>query len=803
MLVSTLISRRFLTPAAACVAAVLAAVVAPLPAGAGQRLEPQHAHDHWAYVKPVRPGLPAVADKAWVRNPIDAFVLARLEAHGLHPSPPADRARLIRRVWLDLIGLPPTPEQVAAFVNDPSGGDEAYEKVVDRLLASPRYGEKWARPWLDLARYADSNGFQADQLRDSWAYRDWVIHAFNADMPFDQFTVEQLAGDLLPNATPEQKIATGFHRTVTCNVEAGVDPEENRANQVIDRVNTTATVWLGTTLQCTQCHDHKYDPFDQKDFYQLFAFFNNTPLEVKLDSGVQYNFYGPKMDLPMQDDQRARRAKLADDEAAMVDRIKGLASAREKDQPAWEEHALDPAPSDHAGPAEIPPQTHAANPALPDAVAAILKKPHAKRSKKEREELRRYFVDLDPTIKGLRGELDKIRARINDLAPATTLVMVEMDKPRPTTIFKRGNFLDPGDAVQPDVPAVLHAWPKGAPRNRLGLAQWLVSPDNPLVGRVTVNRWWAQFFGAGIVATPEDFGTQGEPPTHPKLLDWLAVEFTQGTQREGEVPAEPRSDRGAWSMKHIHKLIVMSNTYRQSSAVTAASMANFRADPRNRLLSRGPRVRLDAETIRDNALAVSGLLSTAMGGPPIYPYQPPGLWKQVGRNEPKYQISPGGPGGDRYRRGIYVIYRRAAPYPSFVTFDAPDRGECVVQRPRTNTPLQALVLMNDPVYVEAAMALGARVLQELPGAGASETERIDYAFRRVLSRPPTPRETQLLADALTQEQARYENDAKAADTLVKSVQGWSPPQGIDAKELAAWFAVANTLLNLDETITKQ
>lgn len=668
---------------------------------------------HWAYVSPTRPPQPRVQDVAWTRNAIDWFVLARLEREGLKPSPETDRARLLRRVTLDLIGLPPSPADVDAFLADTR--PDAYERVVDRLLASPQYGERWARPWLDLARYADSNGFQRDGFRELWAYRDWVVEAMNADMPFDQFTIEQLAGDLLPNATTEQKIATGFHRCTTVNVEAGTDQEENRVNQVFDRVNTTGTVWLGTTLECAQCHNHKYDPVTQKDYYRLFAYFNGTEIETKLRGAkatAAVDFTGPMMDLP--DPHREQREKLEVE-------LKEL------------DGKLGPMPKKPATNAE------------PD----------------------------DPETAKLRRRRDVLTRQLKEIEPPRTLVMKELPQPRETAMFRRGNFLDRGTTVQPGTPEFLHATPSG-PANRLTLARWLVSKDNPLVARVTVNRWWAEFFGQGLVTTPEDFGTRGEVPTHPELLDYLAVEFME---------------RG-WSMKAVHRLIVTSATYRQSSKLTPELLAK---DDRNRLLARGPRFRLDAEMIRDNALTVAGLLSLKRGGPPVRPPQPEGVWKVTGLVDNTYRTSTG---EDRYRRGLYVVWRRSAPYPSFVNFDAPIRTTCTVQRSRSNTPLQALTLLNDPVYVEAALALAGRVLTEEKG---DDTARLRHAFRLCLSRTPTDREIVVMTQLLSAARTRYSADPKGAANLVKS---YAIPKGVDAVMVAVWYEVATVLLNLDEMITK-
>ena len=894
------------------------------------------APSHWAYTAPQRPALPK-AESDWPRNPIDHFILAKQIDNQLIPSPAASPGQLLRRVHLDLTGLPPTPDVVEKFLESPS--DSAYEKIVDHLLQSKRYGEHWARPWLDLARYADSNGFQADQLRDSWAYRDWVIDAFNSGMPFDQFVIEQIAGDLLPNATPSQRIATGFHRTPTCNVEAGVHPEENRVNQVFDRVNTTGTVFLGTTLECAQCHDHKYDPFSIKDYYSLFAFFNNTPLEVKQNgNSVTFEFYGPTMELPISTEQQKaldtlnakkiqldqQLAKLKTDSAAQQSIWEKSTLATLQNAPEWSvldikqfsasgnpKHELQPDgsvvvsgpnpdkstysistttdlqqitairlealthPSMHKGgpgrnksPKENPnfivnefelktggqkitfasvtasfSQTRwhvngsidgnlatgwAINPefgkpasavyklakplvlkpgtplefsitqtygggrtigrprlsalngdpdatSFPDNIAVILKK--TKRSRQEAKELTEFFQKENPQLKTVETELAATNKKIAAIKPPTTLVMVEEDKPRETFIMQRGEYLNPGAKVTATTPGVLHGMSNDLPRNRLGFSKWLVDPQNPLLSRVTINRWWAEIMGRGIVYTEEDFGTQSEPPTHPALLDWLAVEFIE---------------RG-WSMRHIHKLIVMSATYRQSSRVTVGAQA---ADATNKWYTRAPRLRMSAEMVRDNALTISGLLSTKMHGPPIYPPQPGGIWRHVGRNAPKYVVATD---EDRFRRGVYIVWRRGAPYVSFTNFDAPDRGACVVRRPRTNTPLQALTLLNDEAYVEMTLAFAHRIT-EINEAGLDA--RIQFAFRTALSREARPKEINYLKPLLTRRLAFYQKNPQAAADLVNNIKGWKAPQDADPAELAAWFYLTNILLNLDETITK-
>ena len=667
---------------------------------------------HWAYVKPVRPALPAVKDTTWPKKPIDLFVLSRLEKEGLMPSPMPDRPRLLRRVYLDLIGLPPTIAQVEAFVNDRRA--DAYERVVDELLASPQYGERWARHWLDLARYADSNGFQRDGFRTVWPYRDWVVDAFNRDMPFDQFTIEQIAGDLLPGATLSQRIATGFNRCTTANVEGGTDPEENRVQTVFDRVNTTATVWLGTTMACAQCHNHKYDPFSQKEYYRLFAYFNSTAMETTAKGKGAREFIGPSLALPLEPMPAVRRQQL-------------------------------------------------------QGRRLLLAKELVERTKKPKQD-----AGQQAELKSLRQKLADVDRQLADVEPAT-LVMIELPEPRPTHVLRRGNFLDKGKLVRPGTPEVLHPLAEDAPANRLALARWLVDGNNPLVGRVTVNRWWAEFFGHGLVATPEDFGSQCEPPTHPQLLDWLAVEFREH----------------GWSMKHIHRLIVTSATYQQSSRLTPSLLQR---DPDNELYARGPRLRLDAETIRDNALAVSGLLSRKMGGPPVLPPQPPGIWNVTGVVDNTYRTSQG---EDRYRRGLYTLWRRSSPYASFVAFDAPDRASCVVKRPRTNTALQALTLLNDPVYVEAAVALARRIATDF--AEMTVTERVAYGFRLCLARKPGGREIDLLKGVYERALAKYQADPAAAGTVLQNLAGAG---SMDAAEVAAWFQVASVLLNLDEMITK-
>jgi len=680
--------------------------------------------EHWAYVKPVRPPFPAVKNKAWVRNGIDYFVLARLEQEGLAPSPEADRATLIRRVSLDLTGLPPDVEEIDTFLADKS--EDAYAKVVDRLLSSPHYGEHQARPWLDQARYGDTNGYEKDQRRTIWAYRDWVIDAFNRDLPFDQFTIEQLAGDLLPKATVEQKVATGFHRNTMTNTEGGTDDEEFRVAAVVDRVNTTMEVWMGTTIACAQCHNHKYDPFSQKDYYRLFAFFNST-----------------------------------------------------------EDRGRDVAPTL----------------LVPDSV-------YAARTKAFRSEIALYtaFLKDGPTIAReaftplLQQRLAEMREQLSVFQPTTTLVLKELAKPRPTHVLVRGNHKKQGERVDPGTPARLHALKPGQPLNRLGLARWLVDGDNPLVGRVTMNRIWARYFGHGIVETGEEFGTQGELPTHPELLDYLATELVSpspqpsplGGEGEKDKPSPPRGEgrvRG-WSLKAMHRLIVLSATYRQSSRVTPEL---YKRDPYNRLFARGPRFRLSAEAVRDNALGISGLLSRKVGGPSVFPYQPEGIWFNPYSNDRWVTSS----GSDQYRRGLYTFWRRTAPYAAFMAFDAPSREVTCERRPRTNTPLQALATLNDKAFVQCAAALARRMVNEAQG----EKDRAVHGFRLCVARVPRDRELDLLLKLYRESLEKYRKDPAAAKEMATGGLS-APPLGMDVAELAAWTVVANVLLNLDETITK-
>ncbi|MBX3411732.1 MAG: PSD1 domain-containing protein [Pirellulales bacterium] len=697
---------------------------------------------HWAYVAPVRPALPHVRHEQWPQGAIDAFVLARLEEEGLAPSEPADRSTLLRRVTLDLTGLPPTPEEVTAFDGDAS--DDAYEKVIDRLLASPAYGERWGALWLDLARYADSQGYAPDGPRTIWRWRDWVIEALNANMPYDRFTLEQLAGDLLPGATTSQIVATGFHRNTQLNTEGGVNLEEFRHAAVVDRVNTTFAVWMGTTMACAQCHNHKYDPFSQREYYQVFSIFNNTddfntdePTIEVAAAGSDAEFAQTKNELAV--------AQAAWDAATQV---------RDEQQPAWEQAVA----------ADV----------LPKEIGEILAIAADQRDKAQRQKLQSHHRELSEEWK----QLDKrLRAAKKQHATVSTTVPIMRDgTPRPSFVYHRGEFLSPGDPVTPGTPAVLHAAPAETKLDRLGLAQWIVSPDNPLTARVAVNRLWQELFGIGLVETAEEFGMQGDPPSHPELLDWLAVEYRES----------------GWDTKRLLKQLVMSATYRQSSKLHPELATR---DPYNRLLARGPRVRLAAETIRDQALAISGLLSKKMFGPPVQPQQPSfGLAAAFGSST-DWETSQG---EDAHRRAIYTRWRRNLPYPSLVAFDAPERNVCSLRRMRTNTPLQALVTLNDPVFVECAQALARRVLAD---TGATTAERTARAIRLAVGRAATPEETDRLVALFDQAQASLASDEAKATALATNPMG-PLPAGMNPIEAAAWTVVANVVLNLDETLTK-
>jgi hypothetical protein len=707
--------------------------------------------EHWSLIPPTRPELPAVKGKAWPHNAIDRFILARLERENLPPSPPASREALIRRVTFDLTGLPPTVAEVDAFLADSS--PRAYEKVVDRLLASPRYGERMVLDWLDAARYADTNGYQTDGTRAMWPWRDWVIDALNKNMPFDQFTIEQLAGDLLPGATVPQKIATGFHRNHMLNGEGGRIAEESRVEYVVDRVETTATVWLGLTAGCGRCHDHKYDPISQKEFYQLYAYFNNIAETGGVDR--RNSTAAPVLELPTPE-QKSKLDALRKDAAKTDGELKSLTDTLLTGQEAWEREV--------------------AGEKLPAAVAAALKIARAKRTPEQTKAVTDHFLGYFPNRKSLAVRADNAKKELDAVQKSVviTMVMEEKSPPRETFILERGLYTKPGKKVGAGVPAALPSMSNDAPNNRLGLARWLVDAANPLTARVTVNRHWQMFFGTGLVKTTEDFGAQGALPSHPELLDWLAVEF----QRD-------------WNVKALHRLIVTSAAYRQASRLLPALVER---DPDNRLLARGPRRRLSSFTLRDQALALSGLLVEKIGGPPVRPYQPPGIWEEFSFNTIKYQQDKG---EKLYRRSLYTFWRRSVGPPNL--FDASARQVCTVGHARTNTPLHALVLFNDITYVEAARAWAERLMK----SGLREpAERVALAFRMATARHATAAERKLLVRAFEQTLRHYRADPDAARKLIRTGDSVADPN-LDAVELAAYAGVVSMILNLDEVLTKE
>ena len=734
---------------------------------------------HWAFQAPRHYEPPVVRKREWVRNPIDAFILARLESEGVESSPEADRATLIRRLSLDLIGLPPLPEELANFVSD--NRPDAYERLVDRLLASPHYGEKWARHWLDLARYADSDGYETDALRPyAWRYRNWVIDAFNRNMPFDEFTIEQIAGDLLPNATVEQKVATGFHRNTLSNREGGADLEEYRVEQIVDRTSTVGTAWLGLTMGCARCHNHKYDPISQKEFYSFYAFFNNAD-EINIQAPLPGEI-GPYLkDRP--EYERKRREILGNLETELTPQ-----------QAEWEKKVLD---------AEVHPGKdykwdrawellglvweRGLGEGRPIRLISggqlegqfIVKLDPSKRTNDQRRRLFDYFLhwaDLNYPERFEQLKIKEVVKRLDELDVSSTFLtqaptVFENPNPRTSYVHIRGDFRSRGLTVEPGTPAVLPLLPADPKPSRLTLARWLVSRDNPLTARVTVNRIWQELFGAGLVLTSEDFGTQGARPTHPELLDWLATQFR---------------DHG-WEVKGMVKLIVTSATYRQSSAVRQDLKSR---DPNNRLLARQSRLRLPAELVRDSALAVSGLLNTSVGGPSVRPPQPTYVSKEGYEN-----LWPESKGADRYRRGMYIWLQRTSLYAQLSIFDAPDTNRTCSRRERSNTPLQALVLLNDPVFMEAAEGLAERVLREVPGG---DSDRIRYAFDLCLARQPAPAEEEHLADYLKRQEDIMKREPRSVSALVPV-----PIDGVEPVAAAAWVGLSSVLLNMDEFVTRE
>ncbi|MBX3119038.1 MAG: DUF1553 domain-containing protein [Fimbriimonadaceae bacterium] len=918
---------------------------------------------HWAFVAPVKPPLPTVKDKAWPKKPLDYFILAELERKGLKPSPQTERTTMIRRVTLDLTGLPPTPEEVDAFLADSS--PQAYEKVVDRLLASPRYGERMAMDWMDGARYADSNGYQADYERYQYRWRDWVINAFNNNMPYDQFTLEQLAGDMLPNPTEDQVIATGFNRNHRINTEGGVIAEEWRVETVIDRLETTSAVWLALTTGCARCHDHKYDPISQKEFYSMYSYFNNVPesgtgeeravnhppfieapypeqlarmrelkqktetlekqMEARVTASIEpaqdWTFPGNKP-LPSLNDGlvgryelrpklqatgSAPQPKASGEVVYEPGRVSGSVTVGDKgyvdlgnagdfdrtdkfsygawvypieangaivsrmdegnNYRGWDLFMVDRRPAPHfisswsedavkvISKEQIPlnawshvfitydgtgkkegikiyingkevghdaerdslkgsirttvstkigrrtPGTfiktkvddlaiysraltasEVASLASSHPATALLAIPKDQRTADQKRTIARLWLqDKDPEFAALAKSYDDAiaeKVKLQSQIPSV-MVMKEMPKPRQAHILIRGQYDKLGEPVSAGIPKVFGSLPAGTPNNRLGLAKWIVSPKNPLTSRVAVNRLWERLFGTGIVETSEDFGTRAEFPSHPELLDYLATDFVAK----------------GWDLKAMIKEIVMSATYRQSSNVTPALL---NIDPENRLLARGPRFRLQAEILRDSALAVSGLLKEKIGGKSVYPYQPDGLWNETSAygNLLNYKHATD---GSEYRRSLYTIWKRTAAPPNMTLFDVPTREICRVRRAITNTPLQALALMNEPTYLEAAKMLAQRAIKQ---GGSTPESRIRFVYKVVLCRAPKPNEMRILMAGLEKRLAKYREDQDAAKKLMMVGESKVDP-ALDTAELAAYMVLTSTILNLDETLTKE
>jgi len=900
---------------------------------------------HWSFEKPSLPKQPDVKNVDWPAGDLDRFVLARLEQVGLNPSPEADKHTLARRVALDLTGLPPDSTIVKSFVIDPS--PQAYERLVDELLKSPAFGERWARMWLDLARYADTKGYEKDLARTMWRYRDWVIGAFNNDLPYDQFTRDQLAGDLLNNATLEQQLATAFHRNTMINDEGGTDNEEFRVAAVKDRIDTTMQVWMGLTFGCAKCHSHKYDPVSNREYYQFYAYFNQTedaddyderpklatPTREQADTLAQLKVEIARLE-QLRDMATPELKSFANDWAATIatrrgwviltpkemsaasgstltrlddgsilaeakspakesyrltfpvniDRFTGLKleALPDKQHPkggvgrssndgnfvlsgitvaskvagsdtlnaiplvaAKTDFAQNDYPVEHAiknpdlprrgwavSPKQLEAHSAVFTPAqpitmekgtelivtldhqfefsypgfsigrlrisitsdypasletnVPESIAVIARLSVADRSPDQEAQLLRHVASFAPLTQPIRDQLAKLNQDLAVPVPQTPVLReLPEGKRRTTKMHVRGNFLQLGDTIEPAVPASFHSFPSNAPHNRLGVAEWLTDPANPLTARVAVNRVWSQFFGLGLVETQEDFGSQGQPPTHPELLDWLAIQFM------GTAPADSSPPLRPWSFKRLCKLIVMSATYRQSSRATTELLERDRF---NKLLARGPRFRLEAEMIRDSSLAVSGLLSHKMYGPSVMPPQPEGIWQST-YNTTKWETSKG---EDRYRRGLYTFIKRTTPYPAMTTFDAPSRELCTVRRINTNTPLQALVTLNDPAFIETAQALARRMVKE---GRPNIEERLATGLELALIRSARPEEIAALSRLYESRRAYYSQHTDEAMKFATDPLGPVPP-GMDAIELAALTAVGNVILNLDEFVTK-
>ena len=708
--------------------------------------------EHWAFIAPQKPTPPKVRNASWTKNEIDAFILARLKQEKLKPSPEADKVTLLRRVTLDLTGLPPTPQDLDAFLADDS--EDAYEKVVDRLLASTSYGERWAWEWLDAARYADTNGFQGDPTRTMWPWRDWVVESLNANMPYDQFSVEQLAGDLLPDATTDQILATAFNRNHMYNGEGGRIPEETRVENVFDRVETVGTIWMGLTYNCSRCHDHKFDPLTQKEYFQMFDYFNQTSEE----GGQAHGRIKPLLDLSPDDyqEQYDAKEKSLQRVAAEVFQFEKSFFPRPEGQPA----------------SESPKATGI----IGENVDALKQYP-SDRSMYYLRRLLDTFEGSDPDYAAEIRKLMRAKANFNMQASKNLMVMVmdEREEPRETFILTRGAYDKPEEeVVVRNTPAFLPALPEASSNDRLALAQWLLDEENPLTARVTVNRIWQSFFGTGLVKTTEDFGVQGEKPSHPRLLDWLAVEFVDSN----------------WDVKAMHRRIVMSATYRQSSKVSPKLLES---DPDNRLLARGTRYRLPSWMLRDQALAASGLLVDETGGPPVRPYQPDGIWKEATFGKIAYEQDQG---DALYRRTLYTFWRRIVG-PTML-FDNSARQTCSVRSSITNTPMHALVTLNDVTYAEAARAMAERVMS----AEQSDEGRINLAFRLATARYPKEAERDILLERLAILRTQYEADQEAAEKLL-TVGDSERNLNLDLVDHAAYTGISSLILNLDETLTRQ
>ncbi len=724
--------------------------------------------DHWAYIKPVRPAVPQVSDSGQpVRNPIDAFIQSRLATLGIKPSAEADARTLLRRVSFDLVGLPPKPEEVDAL----AAGDvtSGYEKAVDRLMALPSYGERMAIPWLDIVRYADTIGYHSDTPRNVWPYRDYVIRALNENKRFDQFTIEQIAGDLLPNSTQEQKLGSAFNRLLLSTEEGGAQAKDYEARMVTDRVRAVGTVWLGHTIGCAQCHDHKFDPISTRDFYAMGAFF----ADIK-EAAIGKREDGMLVATP------ADEAQLAKFDTALADAKKKLDAVTPQLDAAQQQWEADVREFD----ATLPELRKDAKPDKGDKTLAkkaqdALKKEPKDRNAKEKDSVRDYFRAHATAL--FRKEIDTVAstqkerdAFYNPLPKC--LVSIQMPTPRTVRVLPRGNWMDEsGEVMKAALPHHLAPATDKA-LTRLDLAQWLVSRDNPLTARVYVNRLWKQFFGTGLSKVLDDLGAQGEAPLNPALLDWLACEFM---------------DSG-WDVKHMVRLIVTSHAYRQVSTAPKELLAR---DPDNRELARQSRYRLDAEFVRDNALSISGLLVTKVGGPSVKPYQPAGYWENLNFPTREWQNDTN---ENQWRRGLYTWWQRSYLQPSMLAFDAPPREECCAERVRSNIPQQALALLNDPTYVEAARAFAARIVKE---GGADTKQRITWAYRQALGRAPRADELQVTTELFEKHTALFANDGDDAQKLTK-IGNSAPPDGMPPGELAAWTSVARVILNLHETITR-